>query len=83
MMSLIGDSKKIPLDITSNETLSISKLGNFAKDTNYFNSLAREGSPIPDKYNPKESIQELDEERAEESRQSRRSNKQNKQSKPK
>lgn len=56
MMSLIGDSKKIPLDIDSNESMSISKLGNFAKDTDYFNSKNRNNSPM--RYRPPaESIQ--------------------------
>lgn len=71
MMSLIGDSKKIPLDITANDTLSISKIGNFAKDTDYFNFKKNEHSPIAQKYHPQESIEELDEERGE-SKQSRR-----------
>jgi len=40
-MSLIGDSKKIPINIDSSETMSISNLGNFAKDTEYFNSIKK------------------------------------------
>jgi hypothetical protein len=65
MMSLVGDSKKIPLDLTSNSILSISKLGEFAKDTDYFRKKkGNGGSPTAQRYHPEESIQE-EEERAE------------------
>ena len=45
MMSLIGDSKKIPLELNANDTLSISKLGDFAKDSDYFHAK-RSSSPV-------------------------------------
>lgn len=70
MMSLIGDSKKIPMDLDANESLSISKLDHFAKDTNYFKSKLPP-PPNSHKYRPQESIQEEDE-RREESRQASR-----------
>lgn len=40
-MSLNGDSKKIPINIEPSETMSISNLANFAKDTDYFNSIKK------------------------------------------
>jgi len=54
LVSLAGDSKKIPINILSNDSLSISKLGNFAKDTDYFHSNKKEGSyQIKQKFSPK------------------------------
>ena len=70
MMSLIGDSKKIPLEFEANETMSISKLSNFAMDTDQFGR--KNESPIKQRYHPRESIAEEEEERGEESRQSNR-----------
>lgn len=52
MMSLVGESKKIPMDITANDTLSISKLGSFAKDTDYFNRQRINQSPLAQRYHP-------------------------------
>ena len=45
-MSLNGDSKKIPLDLTTKDALSISKLGDFAKDSDYFSMKRNLGSPV-------------------------------------
>lgn len=74
MMSLIGDSKKIPLDFESNETMSISKLEGYAKDTDYFkkNKKALPPSPLQKRYKVNDSIQEEDEDRMEDSRNERR-----------
>ncbi|CAM6000217.1 unnamed protein product [Sphagnum balticum] len=36
MMSLDGESKKIPVDLETSQKLSISRLGDYAKDSNYF-----------------------------------------------
>ena len=71
MVSLIGDSKKIPLDLAGKDHLSISKIGDFAKDSDYFNVNRNIGSPLKERYHPKESIQEEDE-RIEDSRGSNR-----------
>jgi hypothetical protein len=58
MMSLIGDSKKIPMDLDANESLSISKLDHYAKDTGYFKSKQPPPPPSSNahKYRPQESI---------------------------
>lgn len=53
VMSLNGESKKIPVNIDANESLSISKLDRFAVDTDYFHN---KGEPKGKKYNPQESI---------------------------
>ena len=66
-MSLNGDSKKIPLDLTAKDALSISKLGDFAKDSDYFSMKRNLGSPVKEKYHARESIEEEDE-RIEDSR---------------
>jgi len=53
MMSLIGDSKKIPIDITTNEPLTISNLDGFAKDTDFFRKNKVQQQPTMQKrYNP-------------------------------
>jgi hypothetical protein len=58
MMSLVGDSKKIPLELGENETtMSISKLADFAKDTDYFKANRPSGSPSPQRYHPQNSIE--------------------------
>lgn len=54
-MSLVGDSKKIPLDIDSNESLTISNIEGFAKDTSYFDAITKKVKNAQ-KYQAPESI---------------------------
>ncbi len=60
VISLIGESKKIPLDIDSNESLTISNIEGFAKDTSYFDAISRKVKN-GHKYQAPQSIIEEDE----------------------
>jgi hypothetical protein len=57
MISLDGDSKKIPVYLEHSDKLTMSQVENFAKDSSFFQKVSsnnqNRNSPVKQKYNMK------------------------------